>query len=645
MHKITYKTKQLFFTLIKLSILCCAFYFIYKKLTNNSALDFNTFCNLLFENTEFSAKNIIFLVFLSISNWFFEILKWQTLVSFIKRISFKTASKQSLGSLTASLFTPNRIGEYGAKAIYYTSNYRKRILLVNLISNLLQMSVTLIIGSIGILIFTNHYNLDINYCKSLKTTVIILVIIVLVIIGIRKSKLSIKGVLLKKIKQFIFNYPKRKLILSFLFSLVRYIIFSFQFYFLLYIFKIDISYLNAMVIISSMYLLASIIPSIFIFDVVIKGSIAVYLFTFIGVNELIILSIIGFYKTAIFKLEKIPSKIRFSIIIPFRNEAEHLPALLNSIKNLDYPKAFFEIIFVNDNSSDNSKEKITKHLTYNNLDITIIDNKRISNSPKKDAITTAINTTKNDWIITTDADCILPKNWLHSFDEFIQKNDTTCIAAPVNYKLKNSFLNQFQVLDILSLQGATVGGFGINKPFLCNGANFGYKKSLFKALNGFDGNTNIASGDDIFFLEKVVKKHSNELHYLKCKDAIVTTQSQPSWSSLCFQRIRWAAKTSMYNNWFGKLTGLIVLLMNAMIIITFLLTLIGSLHLKILLYVVVLKLILDFFLIYKSATFFSQKAVLKYFIYAFLIYPFFSVYIAFISIFIGYKWKGRTFKR
>ena len=70
----------------------------------------------------------------------------------------------------------------------------------------------------------------------------------------------------------------------------------------------------------------------------------------------------------------------------------------------------------------------------------------------------------------------LPKYWLDSFDEFIQQTHAICIAAPITYQTNPSFLNRFQALDILSLQGATIGGFGINKPFLCNGANFGYKK-------------------------------------------------------------------------------------------------------------------------------------------------------------------------
>lgn len=291
-YALPYKTKQFFFVLVKLSIVVGAFYFIYEKLINNDALSFSNFIEILTKNKVFSAKNITFLIILSFFNWFFEILKWQTLASFIKKISFKSALEQSLGALTASLFTPNRIGEYGAKAIYYATHYRKRIMLVNLISNLLQMSVTTILGIIGFSFYILKYNPEINHYKLARFVILSLMIFILLGFGIAKSKFSIKGFSLEKIKYFIIQYPTHKLVSGFILSVIRYTIFSFQFYVLLCIFNVQLNYLDAMIIITSMYLLASVIPSIFIFDIIVKGSVAVYLFTLIGINELIILSII-----------------------------------------------------------------------------------------------------------------------------------------------------------------------------------------------------------------------------------------------------------------------------------------------------------------------------------------------------------------
>ncbi|WP_147677295.1 glycosyltransferase [Algibacter pacificus] len=353
----------------------------------------------------------------------------------------------------------------------------------------------------------------------------------------------------------------------------------------------------------------------------------------------------GFDKVPTYKLTNLPDKTRFSILIPFRNEAENLLDLLKSIDQLNYPNSLFEIIFIDDDSSDTSSKIITEFFSEKSINASVITNHRQTNSPKKDAITTAIKQAKYDWIITTDADCTLPKYWLDSFNEFIQKTNANCIAAPVSYHNQKSFLNHFQTLDILSLQGATIGGFGIKKPFLCNGANLAYTKTLFKTVNGFEGNSNIASGDDIFLLEKAAKMYGKQLHYLKCEHAIVKTNAQPNWRSLIEQRLRWASKTSAYNNNFGKLTGLVVLLSNALIISLLLLSVFGYFSLKTMSYVLVIKFSIDFYLLHKTAVFFNQRPVLKSFIPAFFIYPFFSVYIAFLSIFKTYTWKGRTFKK
>ncbi len=289
MHTTPYKTKHFFFVLIKICIVVGAFYFIYAKIANNTDLDFSSFIYSLNKNDVISPKNIVLLLFLSFLNWFLEILKWQTLVSSIKNISLKDAAKQSLGSLTASLLTPNRIGEYGAKAMFYTTNHRKQIVLINMLSNFLQMGVTTIFGGIGLYLLTTKYQVVFNYYKLMQILLIGICLILLTVFVLKKSTIKIKGFSLEKLKFFAISFPKKNIATGFIFSLLRYIIFSFQFYYLLTIFNTDIPYFNAMIIITSMYLLTSITPSIFIFDVVIKSSIAIYLFSIIEISELTIL--------------------------------------------------------------------------------------------------------------------------------------------------------------------------------------------------------------------------------------------------------------------------------------------------------------------------------------------------------------------
>lgn len=291
-YDVPYKTKQFFFVLIKLSIVVGAFYFIYSKLTENENLQFNEFVVFLKENDTFSSKNITFLIILSSFNWFFEILKWQYLVKTIKKTSFRSALEQSLGGLTASLITPNRIGDYGAKAVYYAKQYRTKIVLLNLLSHMAQMTITTIFGVIGFVIFVNRYQIDVNYYRVAKFVLIILLVSLFTVFGIKHRRFKVKGFSFDRIFGFIKKLPSRIHFATISFSLIRYLIFSFQFYYLLTLFDVDVDYSKAMVVITSMYFLASIVPSISIFDVVIKGSVAVFLFGFVEVNELTILSII-----------------------------------------------------------------------------------------------------------------------------------------------------------------------------------------------------------------------------------------------------------------------------------------------------------------------------------------------------------------
>lgn len=357
----------------------------------------------------------------------------------------------------------------------------------------------------------------------------------------------------------------------------------------------------------------------------------------------------GFNKTEDFILQDLPPQTKFSIIIPFRNEAENLSRLLLSIAALNYPKSMFEVILINDESEDQSVhiiEKFIKNIKDKSaIDILVIDNIRRTKSPKKDAITTAMATTKYNWIITTDADCVLPKYWLDTYDEFIQVKNPNCIVAPVTYKGENSFFNRFQTLDFLSLQGVTIGGFGLNQPFMSNGANFGYQKSIFKTLKGFDDNSDIASGDDIFLLEKCIQLNKSKVNYLKSRKAIVTTKPAKNITDLIHQRVRWASKTSQHNNTFAQLLGIVVLLANLICVISIPAVLLGFLKVKTFIALYTIKFSIDFLLLFKSTRFFKQDTLLLSYLFSSLLYPFYNIYVVILSFFNTYEWKGRTFKK
>ncbi len=346
--------------------------------------------------------------------------------------------------------------------------------------------------------------------------------------------------------------------------------------------------------------------------------------------------IYGFTKVNSFDYLGLKPKTKFSIVVPFRNEDENLPKLLDSFSKLNYPNDLFEVILVDDASD------LRFQINDFKFQISLIDNIRVSNSPKKDAISTAIQSVNNDWIITTDADCVVSKNWLLALDNYIQLHPVSMIAGAVSYNCKDSFLHHFQQLDLASLQGATIGSFGLKKGFMCNGANFAYAKSLFQELNGFEGNDNIASGDDVFLLQKAIAKFSQKVHYLKSENNIVITKPLDDWKSLFYQRVRWASKTGSYQSGFGKGLGLIVFGGNFAWVLGFGFWVFSFIPFPNIILLLLLKFFADSILIYKATRFLTQMRM-HYLLLSSVFYPFFSVSVALYSLFGKYEWKGRRF--
>jgi len=231
---------------------------------------------------------------------------------------------------------------------------------------------------------------------------------------------------------------------------------------------------------------------------------------------------------------------------------------------------------------------------------------------------------------------------LLTLDNYIQLHDTSMIAGAVTYDCAHSLLHHFQQLDLASLQGATIGSFGIKKGFMCNGANFAYTKSFFQKLNGFEGNDSIASGDDVFLLQKAIAQFPEKVHYLKSENTIVHTKPLDNWNSLFQQRVRWASKTSSYQSSFGKALGLIVFGGNLSWLLVLGSWFLGLNAFQNFFLVCVLKFSVDTILIYKT-NYFLNNSKMRYLILSSLFYPFFSTSVALYSLFGKYEWKGRRF--
>lgn len=285
MISIPHKTKQFLVLLIKLLIVGGAFYFIYNQLANNDKLDWQKFI-VLFQKNQ-SVAGISFILLLSVLNRFFEILKWKTLVEFIHKISLGEATKQVLAALTAGLFTPNGVGEYAGKALFFEKKDTKKVLFLNLICNGIQMILTVIFGLFGLLYFNAQYNVITT--KTVMVLFGILLIVFVVLFSVKK--ITIKGYSIEKLIHKINEIPKSIHQKNILLAICRYLVFSHQYYFLFLAFDVDLPYLTLIATVSSVYFLASSLPTFQFLDFAVKGSVAVYFFGILGVNEWIVIFI------------------------------------------------------------------------------------------------------------------------------------------------------------------------------------------------------------------------------------------------------------------------------------------------------------------------------------------------------------------
>ena len=355
--------------------------------------------------------------------------------------------------------------------------------------------------------------------------------------------------------------------------------------------------------------------------------------------------ILGFGKVKTFERTNAEPKTSFSIVVPFLNEEKNLRKLLRSISDLNYPKELFELIMVDDFSKDQSERVyINWRMENNKIETTLLENLRLSNSPKKDAITRSIPIVKKDWVLTTDADCVVNENWLLTLDQFIQQSKAEMVVGAVVYKTKNNWFHWFQQLDLLSLQGTTIGSFGIGKPFMCNGANFAYTKHFFTELGGFGGINDRASGDDVMLLQKAVLKKPEAVQYIKNEDSIVKTKPENDLFKLFMQRVRWASKTTSYSSLYAKILAVVVLLMNLSLVVGLWFMVCGCLDWRLLLGVFLVKYLVDYALLAQANGFLRKgKFILP--LASSLVYPVFAGVVGLYSLFGSFEWKGRKFKK
>ncbi|GAB3015006.1 glycosyltransferase [Niabella terrae] len=337
------------------------------------------------------------------------------------------------------------------------------------------------------------------------------------------------------------------------------------------------------------------------------------------------------------------SGMGFSVIIPARNEAASIGALLESLLAQDYPRALFEIILVDDHSSDATPQIAAG---YPGVRVIRLTEEGI-NSYKKKAIETGIAAARQPWIVCTDADCILPPGWLSGFAAFIENSDPVFVAAPVRFipapeaAGRQELLFVFQTLDFLTLQGITGASVYKKMHSMCNGANLAYRRDVFEEVAGFKDIDGLASGDDMLLMHKIWLLYPDRVGYLKSPGMIVDTAAAASWKAFIQQRIRWASKAGNYDDKRIFAVLLLVYLFNAAFLILIAAALFEPRYLWFLLILWILKTAAEFPFVRTVSRFFGQQHLMRYFLFFQPLHIAYTLLAGFLGSFGNYEWKGR----
>jgi len=358
-------------------------------------------------------------------------------------------------------------------------------------------------------------------------------------------------------------------------------------------------------------------------------------------GTLIILFTVGWSRLKKHKIIDRPNT-SISIVVALRNEGDTVTKLIDQLIRQDYPEELFEIILVNDHSTDQTTHLIKNHQANDKIKLLDLGEDSFG---KKSAITYGVSHARGKLIVATDADCRYHINWLKTIESYYRQNNYKMLVGPVCIEYDSSWFAQFQALEFNSLQGSGGGAIGIGMPIMCNGANLIYEKNAFDKLEGFKGNEHIPGGDDIFLLEKFINAFGGQsIGYIKERSSIVYTNTSPSLRSYLHQRIRWVAKSPAYRNPFIIFTAIVVFLFNLGLLINWisLIFIHSSNFIAFTIGIVLFKTLIDFPLLWKSTGFFRQRSILMYhYYYLHVLETIFIACSAILGNLLSYKWKGR----
>ncbi|HMX04764.1 MAG TPA: glycosyltransferase [Chitinophagales bacterium] len=359
-----------------------------------------------------------------------------------------------------------------------------------------------------------------------------------------------------------------------------------------------------------------------------------------GYVSLVAFFLYGWWKLKEFNGTATKKHVFITVIVPVRNEEKNIVHLLRDLKEQTYPADKYEVIIVDDHSTDQTTQKVMQ-AKMDNVRIISLGDAGTVRMNKKAGIQHAVSSAKGELIITTDADCHVGNKWISTIAAYYTEHEPVMIAGLVNYFPDATFFGKFQTLDFLSLVG--IGAACIQNGFynLCNGANLAYTKAAFEAVNGYEGVDHIPSGDDMMLMHKMARKFPGKIASLKNKDSIVYTHTETDVVSFWHQRVRWTSKSTHYEDKRITLILSFAYLFNLLIVFNMVIGFFVPGMLKLSMWMFLVKICIDTLFTYAVSRFFRRENILWLFLPIQALHVLYIIIIAPAGVFGKYQWKGR----
>lgn len=337
-------------------------------------------------------------------------------------------------------------------------------------------------------------------------------------------------------------------------------------------------------------------------------------------------------------------KLFVSVLVPARNEEKNIIKCLSSLAEQTYPESLFEIIVLDDNSEDQTFRLAEEFsATHDNFRVISLPEPPKHRSPKKAALEAGIELSRGEIIFTTDADCVVQPQWIETMVRYFDKK-TGAVLSWLKVQPGKKILGKLESLDSMALSFVGAAAVGLGKPALANGANFAYRKSVFRELGGFSGIDQYASGDDDLFLQKLSRQKKWRVAFATEPEACVTSGATENLKTFFSQRFRWASKGPLYPPALFAIEMLIYFYFFALAItLPFSFTALFPTAIPPAVFIV--KLGIDYLFIKKGAQLLKTRIPFLTFLVT-EIFQVFYILIVGIGGSVGkFQWKGRTFAR